>query len=101
MDYVIGTHFGDIRHSFTTAVALSGIDKHVTPHTLKHTAATWIVQGGASLWDAAGFLATSVRTMERVYAHHAPEHQGRALEAFDVRKTRRNGGPNVTKSGRI
>ena len=50
----------------------------VTRHTLRHTRATWMAQAGVSLFEAAGFLGMTVRTLERVYAHHDPSHQERA-----------------------
>jgi integrase len=85
MGFVIqwgGRQAKDIKKSFARAVELSGIGKHVTPHTLKHTCATWLKQEGVSLSDAAQFLATSMQTLEKVYAHHQPHHQERALKAF-------------------
>jgi len=30
------------------------------------------MQGGADLWEAAGFFGISVETLERVYGHHRP-----------------------------
>lgn len=47
----------------------------VTRHTLRHTRATWMAQKGVPLFEAAGFLGMSVKTLERVYAHHDPSHQ--------------------------
>ena len=85
LDFVIqweGRRAKDIKKSFARAVALSGISKRVTPHTLKHTSASWMLQNGVSIWDVADFLATSVRTIEKVYGHHCPSHQERALKAF-------------------
>jgi len=52
--------------------------KGVTRHTLRHTRATWMAQAGVSLFEAAGFLGMTVKTLERVYAHHDPAHQERA-----------------------
>jgi integrase len=52
--------------------------KGVTRHTLRHTRATWMAQAGVPLWEAAGFLGTTVKTLERVYAHHDPSNQERA-----------------------
>lgn len=85
LDFVLqrgGRRVRDIKKSFATAVERSGIHKRVTPHTLKHTSATWMLQQGVSIWDVADFLATSVRTIEKVYGHHCPSHQERALKAF-------------------
>lgn len=52
--------------------------KGVTRHTLRHTRATWMAQKGVPLFEAAGFLGMTVRTLERVYAHHDPAHQEHA-----------------------
>lgn len=52
--------------------------KGITPHILRHTRATWMMQAGVPIWDAAGFLGMTVKTLEQVYGHHAPDHQERA-----------------------
>ncbi|WP_018265500.1 tyrosine-type recombinase/integrase [Methylosinus sp. LW4] len=59
----------------------------VSPHTLRHTAATWLMQGGCDLWEAAGYLGMTVEVLEMNYGHHHPDHQSGALEAIG----RRNG----------
>ena len=85
LDFVIqwgGRRAKDIKKSFARAVELSGINKNITPHTLKHTCASWMLQRGVPLWDVADFLATSPRTIEKVYGHHCSSHQERALKAF-------------------
>jgi integrase len=59
----------------TKAAGLEG----VTRHTLRHTRATHLMQSGrVSIWEAAGFLGMTTRTLERVYGHHHPDHQGEA-----------------------
>lgn len=58
----------------------------VTPHTLKHTAITWTLQKGATIWDTAGYFSTSPATIEKVYGHHSPHHQKTAVDAGN-RKT--------------
>jgi integrase len=55
----------------------------VTPHTLRHTAATWQMQAGTDLWEAAGFLGMSPEMLDRVYGHHHPRHLSGARDAFD------------------
>jgi integrase len=55
----------------------AGLDG-ITPHILRHTRATWMMQAGVPIWDAAGFLGMTVKTLEQVYGHHAPDHQERA-----------------------
>lgn len=43
----------------------------VTPHVLRHTAATRWLRDGLSLWDVAGLLGDTVETTTRVYGHHS------------------------------
>ena len=54
-----------IKVGWKRAVALSGIDKKITPHTLRHTAATWLMQQGVDKWETAGFLGMSEAMVER------------------------------------
>lgn len=56
----------------------------VTPHVLRHTAASWMVQRGVSFAKVARYLGHSdSRTTEQVYAHHAPDYLEDARAAFD------------------
>lgn len=41
----------------------------VTPHTLRHTAATGLMQASVDKWEASGFLGMSVEMLDRVYAN--------------------------------
>jgi integrase len=75
--HVDGERIRDIKKGFASACARAGIQA-VTPHTLKHTAATWLMQAGTDPWQAAGFLSTSVETLLRVYGHHHPDYQREA-----------------------
>src|SRR5262245_44563319 len=52
----------------------------VTPHTLRHTAATWLMQRGTPTWEASGFLAMSEKMLRDVYGHHHPDFQKEAAE---------------------
>jgi hypothetical protein len=36
--------------------------------------------GKVTMWEAAGFLGMTVRTLERVYAKHSPDYQKNASE---------------------
>lgn len=59
--------------------------KPITPHVLKHTAITWALQKGASIWDAAGYFDTSPETIQNTYGHHHPDFQESAVEAINRR----------------
>jgi len=75
-----------VKTAFKTAVALSGLDGRISPHTLRHTAATWLMQIGVSTWDAAGFLGMSEKTLRDVYGHHHPDYLRRAATAIGAKK---------------
>lgn len=60
----------------------AGFGPDVTPHTFRHTCATWLAQSGVPPWEAAGFLGMTVQTFEAVYGHHHPDHQHNAVNAF-------------------
>jgi integrase len=77
--HIDGKRIGDIKKGFAAACARAGI-AGVSPHTLKHTAATWLMQAGTDPWQAAGFLSISVETLLRVYGHHHPDYQREAAE---------------------
>lgn len=79
-----GARVGDLKRAFSKAVNEAGVSP-CTPHTLKHTAITWALQNGASMWDAAGFFSTSAETIEKVYGHHSPNFQETALRAMERR----------------
>jgi integrase len=70
-----------VRKGFAAAVETAGLDKYVTPHTLRHTAATWAMQNGADLWQAAGFLGMTVEILQERYGHHHPDFQRDAAQA--------------------
>jgi integrase len=58
----------------TKAAGLEG----VTRHTLRHTRATHLMQAGVDVWEVAGFLGMTVKTLETTYAKHHPSFQERA-----------------------
>lgn len=80
-----GARIGDIKRAFPNAVSDAGL-KDITPHTLKHTAITWALQNGATIWDAAGFFATSAETIQKVYGHHSHDYQESVLRAVERAK---------------
>jgi integrase len=67
-----------MRRSWAAAIAQAGLRKDVTPHTLRHTRATWLMQSGIDPWEAAGHLGMSVETLQRVYGN--PDYQKNAAE---------------------
>lgn len=82
LGFVIHEHgkpLGKLYKGFKAACSRAGL-AGVSPHTLRHTAATWLMQAGTDPWIASGFLAMSMETLLRVYGHHHPDHQREAAE---------------------
>lgn len=77
-----------INNAFKRACMKAGLDD-VTPHTLRHTSASWMVQAGVSFAIVSRYLGhASSATTERVYAHHAPDYLAPASQALDRPKMR-------------
>lgn len=75
-------HSGSIRSTFETCRADLGMHD-VTPHTLRHTAATWMARSGVDLWIIAGILGDTIETVTRVYAKHCPDALRSGVDAID------------------
>jgi integrase len=76
-----GKRLRDVKRGFASACRRAGLDG-VSPHVLRHTCATWLMQRGVPMWEAAGFLGISRETPERVYGHHHPDYLRTAAEAL-------------------
>ncbi len=74
-----------IRTGFEGCVRDAGLASEITPHWMRHTAATWLMEGGADMWAAAGYLGMSVTTLEKHYGHHRPDYQDQAVRAITRR----------------
>jgi integrase len=73
-----GEPIGSVRTGFAGIVAdagLAGRDPEITPHWLRHTAATWLMEADTPIWDAAAYMGMSPKTLEDHYGHHRPNHQ--------------------------
>jgi integrase len=87
---IVASHFVEwqgapvksVKTGFKHAVDLAGLWGKVTPHTLRHTAATWLMQRGVPIWQAAGYLGMSAQMIERTYGHHHPDYMRGAAEAI-------------------
>lgn len=66
-----------LRRSWATACLEARI-VGASPHTLRHTRATRLMEADVPSWEAAGSLGMSLRTLESTYAKHRPDHQSRA-----------------------
>lgn len=77
-----GGPVGSIRTGFGGCVESAGIRSDVTPHWLRHTAATWLMEASVDTWQAAGYLGMTPQTLEKHYGHHRPDHQSAARKAL-------------------
>lgn len=87
-------HYGrpidNVRKAYTAAAAIAGV-AGTGPHTLRHTAATWLMQAGVAHAEAAALLGMSIQTLEDVYGHHHPDFQHAAANAVALAPRKRPG----------
>ena len=79
-----GKRISRITKSFASVANAAGLDG-VTPHTLRHTAATWGMQSGADPWTLAGMLGMTVEMLLDQYGHFHPSFGRAAAEAISKR----------------
>ena len=78
-----GMPLRSIKRSFREACARAKL-KNVTPHVLRHTAAVWAIEAGASIDEVAQFLGhTDPRLTYRVYARYSTDYQKRITDALE------------------
>ena len=79
-----------VRKGFGAAVRAAGLPvngrEKITPHVLRHTAATWAMQEGADLWATAGLLGMTVEMLQERYGHHHPDYQREAANKLSGRR---------------
>ncbi|MEH6699934.1 MAG: tyrosine-type recombinase/integrase [Brevundimonas sp.] len=73
---------GRIRTGFEGIVRDAGLAREVTPHWMRHTCATWLMEQDVPPWEAAGYTGMTIKTLEEFYGHHRPSHQARARRAL-------------------
>lgn len=56
----------------------------VSPHVLRHTAATHMARRGVPLWKIAKILGDTLATVERVYAKHCPDDLREAVDTISA-----------------
>lgn len=84
-DFVIeyqGRPIKRVKHAFGRAVAAAGI-AHCTPHDLRRTCATWLVQSGMPMAKVARYIGDTEAMVEKVYGHHAPDFLRDAAKALE------------------
>ena len=78
-EFVVNSELFAMERAVKAVAARAGVPD-VSPHVLRHTAATHMARRGVSLWKIAGVLGNSVAVVERVYAKHCPDGLADAVE---------------------
>lgn len=106
-DFVVewnGRPVASVKKAFRQACEAAGLGWYdeggrfrtdVTPHILRHTAATWMMQAGVDPWEASGFLGMTVETLIATYGHHHPDFQADAADKITRKPAARTPAPNV------
>jgi integrase len=71
----------EISKGFHSTAMLAGMPE-VTPHTLRHTCASWMAQRGEKMIDASVYLNMSMETLSKVYSHHNNTHIKELADRF-------------------
>jgi len=91
-DHVIewdGAPVGCIRKGFMAAVARAGLGPHVTPHLLRHTAASWMEEAGVPMSQISRFLGhQDEKTTRTIYAKPRPQFLAPAADVLDLSRAR-------------
>jgi hypothetical protein len=69
-----GKSIASVKNGFKGAVGLRAWAARSLPHALRHTAATWLMQRGLPVREAARFLGRSPEVLQETYGHHNPDH---------------------------
>lgn len=76
---------GRVRTGFEGCVRDAGLDPATTPHWLRHTAATWLMEAGVDVWLSSAYLGMTPETLIKVYGHVRPDYQAEAAGSFGRR----------------
>lgn len=77
-----------LRNSWNTVAHAAGATRMDSPHITRHTAATWQMQQGTNLYEAADYLGMTPETLWETYGHRHPDFQSDAAAAAGARKKR-------------
>jgi integrase len=78
-DLVCDNESASIWRAVKSVAKRAGVED-VSPHVLRHTAATHMLRNGVPIWTVAGILGDTVETVEKTYGHHVPDGLAHGVE---------------------
>lgn len=73
-----------IKNGFSAARRRAGLGPEVTPHVLRHSGASWLVEAGVPDEEVARMLGDTADMVRRVYGHFSPTYLRRAAAALQL-----------------
>jgi integrase len=70
-----------VKTGFTAAAKRAGVSG-ISPHSLRHTAVTWMILAGVPMPMVARYAAMSLAMVETRYGHHSPDWLRQAAQAL-------------------
>src|SRR5262249_9455530 len=86
-----------LRKAWVGVAQAAGSKRRDSPHIVRHTAATWQMQAGTDLAQAAAYLGMRPETLWDYYGHHHPDFQREAANA-QARKSKPGTYPGTTRN---
>jgi integrase len=78
-----------IRRSWDTARVMAGLGPEATPHILKHTCATMMLEAGKTEWEVAAALSTTPQVIVKYYGSRVISHQRKTFDDVFSRRAKR------------
>lgn len=103
-DYVIeykGSNLGSISRSLATASKQAGINFTVTPHILKHTAITHMLNEGVPIEDVSDYTQTSITTISKTYGHYTQERGLRTARIVQRTRPQNRNPKTIISAGKL
>lgn len=86
-DFIIeyrGDRVHTVKTGFAAAVERAGLSDDVTPHVLRHSGASWLVEAGISDDDVARMMGDTPEMVRTTYGHFRPEYLARTTAALKL-----------------
>lgn len=87
-DYIIefrGARIKTVKTGFAAAVRRAGLED-VTPHVLRHSGASWMVEAGVPDEEVGRMIGDSAEMVRKVYGHFSPNYLKRGVIALQLGK---------------